>query len=295
MTALLPVAWVGAAADARVRSARSRRRELAALTPARAASRLRLRQRLLVHPDVGVARAPVSPCAVRRGHRVGDGRARAPATAWRSSRRPSSGTRTSGPCSYELRRTYAGAPAASGAVRARHDSKRPCPGAGDGLVAAASSSGWRPVSRRSASARRSRAPSGSPSRGRSASTSAHRSARDGRELLQGPGRLMRILLIVHGYPPEAVGGTEIYTHDLAVALAPIRRRRVFRADPRSRSEPAGRIRAPRAAGGGHRRPHQQHVRVVPIVRGHLPQSGGPARGGARQSPRSSLTSPTSIT
>ena len=30
---------------------------------------------------------------------------------------------------------------------------------------------------------------------------------------------MRILLIVHGYPPAAVGGTEVYTHDLATALA----------------------------------------------------------------------------
>lgn len=30
---------------------------------------------------------------------------------------------------------------------------------------------------------------------------------------------MRILLIVHGYPPAAVGGTEVYAHDLATALA----------------------------------------------------------------------------
>ncbi|MEO7270643.1 MAG: glycosyltransferase, partial [Vicinamibacterales bacterium] len=30
---------------------------------------------------------------------------------------------------------------------------------------------------------------------------------------------MRVLLIVHGYPPSATGGTEIYTRDLAVALA----------------------------------------------------------------------------
>ena len=30
---------------------------------------------------------------------------------------------------------------------------------------------------------------------------------------------MRILLIVHGYPPAAVGGTEIYGHDLAITLA----------------------------------------------------------------------------
>jgi GT2 family glycosyltransferase/glycosyltransferase involved in cell wall biosynthesis len=30
---------------------------------------------------------------------------------------------------------------------------------------------------------------------------------------------MRILLIVHGYPPDGSGGTETYTHDLAVALA----------------------------------------------------------------------------
>ncbi len=30
---------------------------------------------------------------------------------------------------------------------------------------------------------------------------------------------MRILLIVHGYPPAAVGGTEVYTHDLATTLA----------------------------------------------------------------------------
>jgi GT2 family glycosyltransferase/glycosyltransferase involved in cell wall biosynthesis len=30
---------------------------------------------------------------------------------------------------------------------------------------------------------------------------------------------MRILLIVHGYPPAGVGGTEVYAHDLATALA----------------------------------------------------------------------------
>jgi GT2 family glycosyltransferase/glycosyltransferase involved in cell wall biosynthesis len=30
---------------------------------------------------------------------------------------------------------------------------------------------------------------------------------------------MRILLVVHGFPPSAAGGTEIYTHDLAQALA----------------------------------------------------------------------------
>ncbi len=30
---------------------------------------------------------------------------------------------------------------------------------------------------------------------------------------------MRILQIVHGYPPAAGGGTEVYVHDLAVALA----------------------------------------------------------------------------
>ena len=30
---------------------------------------------------------------------------------------------------------------------------------------------------------------------------------------------MRILLVVHGYPPQAVGGTEVYAHDLAVALS----------------------------------------------------------------------------
>jgi GT2 family glycosyltransferase/glycosyltransferase involved in cell wall biosynthesis len=30
---------------------------------------------------------------------------------------------------------------------------------------------------------------------------------------------MRILLIVHGYPPDASGGTEVYTHDLARALS----------------------------------------------------------------------------
>ena len=30
---------------------------------------------------------------------------------------------------------------------------------------------------------------------------------------------MRVLLVVHGYPPQAIGGTEIYTRDLAVALA----------------------------------------------------------------------------
>ena len=29
---------------------------------------------------------------------------------------------------------------------------------------------------------------------------------------------MKILLVVHGFPPQALGGTEIYTHDLARAL-----------------------------------------------------------------------------
>jgi GT2 family glycosyltransferase/glycosyltransferase involved in cell wall biosynthesis len=30
---------------------------------------------------------------------------------------------------------------------------------------------------------------------------------------------MRVLLVVHGYPPDSIGGTEVYTHDLAAALA----------------------------------------------------------------------------
>src|SRR5215212_11775420 len=30
---------------------------------------------------------------------------------------------------------------------------------------------------------------------------------------------MRILLIVHGFPPGSNGGTEVYVHDLAAALA----------------------------------------------------------------------------
>ncbi|MFH1176797.1 MAG: glycosyltransferase, partial [Acidobacteriota bacterium] len=30
---------------------------------------------------------------------------------------------------------------------------------------------------------------------------------------------MRVLLVVHGFPPGAGGGTEIYTHDLARALS----------------------------------------------------------------------------
>jgi hypothetical protein len=29
---------------------------------------------------------------------------------------------------------------------------------------------------------------------------------------------MRVLLVVHGFPPAALGGTEIYVHDLACAL-----------------------------------------------------------------------------
>ena len=29
---------------------------------------------------------------------------------------------------------------------------------------------------------------------------------------------MKILMIVHGFPPSAMGGTETYTHDLAHAL-----------------------------------------------------------------------------
>ncbi len=31
--------------------------------------------------------------------------------------------------------------------------------------------------------------------------------------------LMRVMLVVHGFPPAAHGGTEVYVHDLAVALA----------------------------------------------------------------------------
>ena len=29
---------------------------------------------------------------------------------------------------------------------------------------------------------------------------------------------MRLLFIVHAFPPDALGGTEIYAHDLAVGL-----------------------------------------------------------------------------
>jgi GT2 family glycosyltransferase/glycosyltransferase involved in cell wall biosynthesis len=38
---------------------------------------------------------------------------------------------------------------------------------------------------------------------------------------------MRILLIVHGFPPAASGGTEVYVHDLAAALAADSRDEVF--------------------------------------------------------------------
>ena len=34
-----------------------------------------------------------------------------------------------------------------------------------------------------------------------------------------PGRLVRVLIVVHGFPPQAQGGTEIYSHGLATALA----------------------------------------------------------------------------
>src|SRR5262249_62390242 len=33
-----------------------------------------------------------------------------------------------------------------------------------------------------------------------------------------PGSSMRVLMITHGFPPAATGGTEIYTHDLARTL-----------------------------------------------------------------------------
>ena len=70
-----------------------------------------------------------------------------------------------------------------------------------------------------------------------------RAARDGHERLEVDGRLMRVLLVVHGYPPDAAGGTGIYTHDLAVALAADPALRVFvltrDADPR---RPDGEVR-----------------------------------------------------
>ena len=62
--------WIGAASAAATVGPLTPA-EFAALHTARAASRLRLRQRLLVHPDVGVARATRFRVPLRRGHRVG--------------------------------------------------------------------------------------------------------------------------------------------------------------------------------------------------------------------------------
>ena len=38
---------------------------------------------------------------------------------------------------------------------------------------------------------------------------------------------MRVLLVVHGYPPAASGGTEIYTRQLADALSELPGLEVF--------------------------------------------------------------------
>ena len=64
---------------------------------------------------------------------------------------------------------------------------------------------------------------------------------------------MRVLLIVHGYPPHAIGGTEIYTRDLAVALA---------ATPGAEVFVLTRDADPRRPDGAVRDEHQGPIRVV---------------------------------
>ena len=105
-------------------------------------------------------------------------------------------------------------------------------------------------------------------------------ARDSRgraRAARGARRLMRVLLIVHGYPPTAPAAPR--------STRTISRRRwprspdvrVFvltrEADPQ---RPDGDVRREQF-GPGLRRPHQQHLRIVPIVRGHLPASRSSVR------------------
>ena len=44
-------------------------------------------------------------------------------------------------------------------------------------------------------------------------------AADGRTALAASGRLMRVLQIVHGFPPRGVGGAELYAESLALSLS----------------------------------------------------------------------------
>ena len=84
---------------------------------------------------------------------------------------------------------------------------------------------------------------------------------------------MRVLLIVHGYPPDAVGGTEIYTRDLAEALASRSDVEVFvltrAANPRV---PDGTVRH-ELREGIRIAWINNTLRVLSIVRRHLPPSG----------------------
>ena len=96
---------------------------------------------------------------------------------------------------------------------------------------------------------------------------------------------MRVLLVVHGYPPAASGGTEIYTQQLADALSELSGLEVFvltRDCDSSRPEVQ-----PPTGSDGHRRnrlPHQQHFPGLLLVRGQLCQSGAGERGRTHHRP-----------
>ena len=91
--------------------------------------------------------------------------------------------------------------------------------------------------------------------------------------------LMRVMLVVHGFPPAAHGGTEVYVHDLAVALAALPHTEVGSADPPCGFESARTGAAPRPGRKCDGLQHQQHVPALCGFRGELPQPAAAARRG----------------
>ncbi len=192
---------------ARTNGRRDQRRVRGAVA-ARAARPLHVRQRLLVHQAIGLGAASVSRDADRRRRRVG---ARGAVVRPPDRVRAGRGRRP-------LART----------IRFATNSSGPASCIGGCTSCSASGRFRRPPTSRVRSARAS-------SRTRAASASVRamalafawplgqymgaRSAVRAPEWAPVEGRLMRILVVVHGFPPTAQGGSEIYAHAHARALA----------------------------------------------------------------------------
>ena len=198
-----------------------------------AARALHVRQRLLVHPAIGLESASIP--RRRRSPRTSSGRERCcwPATGSPTSRRrrssiPTIGRRGTSSSGRTL--CIAACTSCSGCARFRRLRFWRAPSPRRSLLIVAANGAPSPAGE----------PSRWRSRGRSASISARcRRSEAGSRTSENVenGLLMRILEVVHGFPPAAQGGTELYAQAHARALRAAVRRRGRRLHPRAGSEP----------------------------------------------------------